>query len=148
MALSNGDVIMIVTFIALPVAALAFAGAGAVYRQIGRGMFAMDHDSRPGPGYAAGQGASREVQETEIRQLLEAKAFRQAKRGEPVLDVEEEMRKLLAPSVELGADPELVEEVRQLVIARNARRLRQGKEGLDVEAEIARQLADLESLGQ
>jgi hypothetical protein len=80
--------------------------------------------------------------------MLEAKAYRQAERGEPVLDVEEEMRKLLRPRVSAGADPGLVEEVRQLVVARNERRLRQGKEPLDVEAEIERQLADLEGYGQ
>ena len=43
-AVSNGEVILIVTFVVLPIAAIAFAGAGAVYREIGKGAFAMDHD--------------------------------------------------------------------------------------------------------
>lgn len=148
LALSNGDVILLVVFVALPIAALAFAGAGAVYKQIGKGAFAMDHDLPPARGRAPGEGTSQQVQEAEVRQMLEAKAFRQAERGEPQLDIEAEMQKLLAPKVDPGADPELVEEIRQLVVARNERRLRAGKEPLDVEAEIARQLSDLEGLGQ
>ena len=80
--------------------------------------------------------------------MLEAKAYRQRERGEEPLDVDEEMRKINAPTVDVRADPALVEEVRQLVIARNAAPPAQGKEPLDVEAEIARQLRDLEGLGQ
>lgn len=150
LAISNGDVILIVVFIALPVALVAFAGAGAVYKEIGKGAFAMDHDLQPAKGAGPSQAQpSQAEQEEEIRQMLEAKAFRQAERGEPVLDIDEEMQKLLAPQVvDVNADPALVEEVRQLVVARNARRLRSGKEPLDVEAEIARQLSDLENLGQ
>ena len=147
LGLSNGEVILVVVFVALPIAAIAFAGAGAVYREIGRGAFAMDHDAKPAKG-GPGEQVSQQVQEAEVRQMLEAKAFRQAERGEPTIDVDAEMEKLMAPKVDVAADPELVEEVRQLVVARNARRLRSGKEPLDVEAEIARQLSDLENLGQ
>ncbi len=146
LALSNGDVILLVVLLAIPVAALAFAGAGAVYREIGKGPFSMDHDLAPAGD--RGEQVPQEVQEAEIRQMLEAKAFRQAERGEPVLDVEAEIAKLLAPEVDLNVDPELIEEVRQLVVARNQRRLRNGKEPLDVEAEIERQLRELEGLGQ
>jgi hypothetical protein len=148
LAISNGEVILIVAFAAIPLAAFAFAGAGAVYKEIGKGAFAMDRDSAaPGAGDLGARAAQVE-RELEVRQMLEAKAYRQAERGEPVLDVEEEMRKLLRPKVSVNADPALVEEVRQLVVARNERRLRQGKEPLDVEAELTRQLADLEGLGQ
>jgi hypothetical protein len=147
LAVSNGDVIIIVVLVAVPIAAIAFAGAGAVYREIGKGAFAMDHDKgTSGPDLSTGAG--RAIQQAEIRQMLEAKAYRQRQRGEEPLDVDEEMRKMTAPSVDVRADPALVEEVRQLVAARNRRRLRQGKEPLDVEAEIARQLDDLEGLGQ
>jgi hypothetical protein len=138
-------VIVIVAFVAVPLAAIAFAGAGAVYREIGKGVFAMDHD-QPAKGGATAE-VSQAEQEAEIRQMLEAKAYRQRERGEQPLDVEEEMRKVQAPTVDVRADPALVEEVRQLVVARNERRLRQGKEPLDVEQEIARQLSDLENLG-
>ena len=92
--------------------------------------------------------AGRAAQQAEIRQMLEAKAYRQRERGEQPLDVDEEMRRIQTPKVDVRADPALVEEVRQLVLARNARRLRQGKEPLDVEEEIARQIRDLDGLGE
>lgn len=148
LALADGYWIPLVLFVAAPIAAVAFAGAGSVYKQIGKGAFAMDHDMPPARAAGGDGGSSRQEQEAEIRQMLEAKAFRQAERGEPALDVEAEMGKLLEPEVDVGADPALVEEVRQLVIARNERRLRSGKDPLDVETEIARQLRDLENLGQ
>jgi hypothetical protein len=146
-AVSNGEVIILVVLVAAPIAAIAFAGAGAVYREIGKGAFAMDHEKgTSGPDLSTGAG--RAIQQAEIRQMLEAKAYRQRQRGEEPLDVEAEMKRMLAPAVDVPADPALIEEVRQHVAARNARRLRQGKEPLDVEAEIKRQLEDLENLGQ
>jgi hypothetical protein len=145
-AVSNGEVIIIVVLVVAPIAAIAFAGAGAVYRQIGRGAFAMDHERG---GADVGTAMARAAHEAEIRQMLTAKAFRQRERGETPIDVEAELERLTAPAaVVVGADPALVAEVRELVVARNARRARNGKEPLDVEAEVARQLRDLESLGQ
>jgi hypothetical protein len=147
-ALSDGEVILVVVLLVAPIAAIAFAGSGAVYREIGKGGLSMDHDE-PGPGDDLHTAMGRAAQEAEIRQMLEAKAFRQRERGESPLDVEAEMKRLSAPAaVDVSADPALVEEVRQLVLARNARRQRQGREPLDVEAEISRQLRDLEGLGQ
>jgi hypothetical protein len=81
-----------------------------------------------------------------MRQMLEAKAYRQRQRGEEPIDVDAEMRRLNSPAVPTRVDPALVEEVRQLVVARNARRARQGKEPLDVGSEVERQLRDLEGL--
>jgi hypothetical protein len=81
----------------------------------------------------------------EIRAMLEARNQRRARRGEPELDVEEEMARLAGetapPSPDI--DPELREEIRQLVEARNHRRVRAGKEPLDVEAEVKREIARL-----
>ena len=71
--------------------------------------------------------------------MLAASNERRARRGQAPLDVESELRRLTAPSV----DPALREEVRTLVVARNERRARAGSEPLDVDAEVARQLADL-----
>lgn len=148
LAISNGEVIIVVVLVVAPIAAIAFAGSGAVYREIGKGAFAMDHE-RPSPGSDLGATMSKAAREAEIRQMLEAKAYRQIERGETPIDIDAELRRLTAPAaVELAADPALVAEVRQLVVARNRRRARQGKEPLDVEAEVARQLRDLESLGQ
>ena len=147
-AISNGEVIIVVVLLVAPIAAIAFAGSGAVYREIGKGTFAMDHDGAK-PGADLGSTMSRAAREAEIRQMLEAKAFRQIERGETPIDIEAELKRITAPAaVELKADPALVAEVRQLVVARNQRRERQGKEPLDVDAEVRRQLRDLETLGQ
>jgi hypothetical protein len=151
LSLSTGDVILIVVFATIPIAALAFAlGARNALEQIGKGQFALERDfpQRPEPGMSA--PVSAEAREAEIRQMLEAKAYRQRARGETPLDVEAELAKLLdeGSTGRLGADRELVEEVRQLVVARNERRARQGKEPLDVEQEVERQLRELENLGQ
>lgn len=148
MAISNGEVILVVVLLVAPIAAIAFAGSGAVYREIGKGPFAMDRD-RQASGSDLGATMSKAAREAEIRQMLEAKASRQIARGEAPIDVEDELRELITPTaVEVRADPALVVEVRQLVVARNERRARQGKEPLEVEAEVARQLRDLEGLGQ
>jgi hypothetical protein len=147
LAVSNGEVILIVFFAALPFAALAFALSGKALSQVGKGQFAIDEDPLADEG---GGAPSREVREAEIRQLLEAKAYRQRERGQTPLDVDAELEKILAAEApsDLAADPQLVEEVRQIVVARNHRRQRKGEEPLDVEAEIERQLRDLENLGQ
>lgn len=145
-AVSNGEVILIVAIVSIPLAAIAFLGAGAAYDEIGKGDLSMDHDN-PAHGSGAAPPVSQAEQEEEIRQMLEAKSHLREERGEEPLDVEEEMKKLSTPQISPGSDPALVEEVRQLVVARNERRLRQGKEPLDVEEEIQRQLEDLEGLG-
>lgn len=147
LAISNGEVIIGVVLLVAPIAAIAFAGSGAVYREIGKGAFAMDHD-RSASGSDLGPAMSRAAREVEVRQLLEAKAFRQRARGETPIDVDAELARVTGPAPAApGADPVLLAEVRQLVVARNQRRARQGEEPLDVEAEVARQLADLEPLG-
>jgi hypothetical protein len=152
LALTTGDVILIVIIVVPPVALLTFIlGAGNALNQIGKGQFAVQfEDDLPKRISDSDSEGSSEVREAEIRQLLEAKAYRQRSRGEDPVDIEDELGKLLeqqAPS-ELGSDKQLLEEVRQIVVARNERRARQGKEPLDVDAEIERQLRDLEGLGQ
>ena len=64
------------------------------------------------------------------------------RRGEPEIDVQQELSRLTAPQI----DDQLREEIRQLVVARNHRRARQGKPPLDVEAEIEREIAGLARL--
>jgi len=152
-SLSTGEVILIVTLVAIPVSLITFVhGAGHALRQIGKGQFAVEYESDV-PSKVSDHGApvSPQAREAEIRQLLEAKAYRQRTRGERPLDVDAELAKLLTQMPRTSAatdDPRLVEEVRQLVVARNERRLRQGKEPLDVEREVERQLRELENLGQ
>ena len=152
LSLSTGEAILIIVFAALPIALATFVlGAGNALKQIGKGPFAVEYESdlpqRISDGPRTGSG---EAREDEIRQMLEAKAYRQRTRGETPLDVEAELAKLLAdqPPGTPGADPGLAEEVRQLVVARNERRIRQGQEPLDVDEEVERQLRELENLGQ
>jgi hypothetical protein len=155
LAISNGEAIMIIVFAAIPIAAATFVlGSGRAYKQIGKGQFSVEfeHDL---PQKMSDSGADPEaaaaIRNAELRQLLEAKAYRQRERGENPLDVDTEMERIRTEEVSSappGEDPALVEEVRQLVLARNARRQRRGDGPLDVEAEVARQLRELEGLGQ
>jgi hypothetical protein len=151
LAVSNGDVILIVVVIAIPLAAIAFiANAGGAFRSIGKGGLSVEFDSDRDRGITdSGAGANTGVEAAELRQLIEAKAYRQEARGEEPLDVDAEFERLQAEqrAAPTSHDPALRAEVRQLVIARNERRARQGKDPLDVEAEVERQLAELEGLG-
>ena len=154
LAITNGDVILIVVLVTIPIAALVFiTGAGNVYRQVGKGPFSVEfEDDLPQKMRDSdAEAASGELREEEIRQLLQAKAYRQSNRGEQPLDVDDELERLLAQpetAASATADSQLRDEVRQLVVARNERRARQGKEPLDVDAEVERQLRELEGLGQ
>jgi hypothetical protein len=154
LAVSNGEVILIIVFAAIPVAAIAFiAGAGNALRQVGKGAFSVEFE-RDMPQKLRdtdAEAADADAREDEIRQLLEAKAYRQQARGEQPIDIDSELDRLLSEASATqrpGDDPALREEVRQLVVARNARRMRQGKVPLDEDAEIERQLRELENLGQ
>jgi hypothetical protein len=128
-----GTVIIVVSVVAVLVAAVSYWGSGRVYGSIGASDLVMRREA------ATSAPDSAEARE-EIRQMLEAKSARRQARGEAPLDVDAEMAALARPG---GHDPGLREEVRQLVVARNERRLRQGKEPLDVEAEVERQLRAL-----
>jgi hypothetical protein len=100
----------------------------------------MDRDLAHGA--QPGSPAAVVERDTEIRQLLEARNARRERRGEPPIDVEQELARLTAPAV----DAELRGEIRDLVVARNHRRVRAGKPPLDVESEIERQIASLSVL--
>jgi hypothetical protein len=121
-------------------------GQDNMYDHIGRGGLTSEGDHSAGSlGQAPAASASRAEQEAEIRQMLSARSQRQIRRGEPALDIEAELQRLLAPAAGSSAhDAALTEEVRQLVGARNERRLRQGLEPLDVEAEVTRTLQELD----
>ena len=153
-ALSNGDVIVIVVLVAIPVTAIAFAvGAKQRFDEIGKGGFGMELESDMPKEMRDSdlEVGTSSVSEAEIRQMLEGKAYRQRARGEEPVDVEAELERLLAEQETASTrvdEAGLREEVRQLVVARNARRQRQGKEPLEVEAEVERQLSELENLGQ
>jgi hypothetical protein len=121
-------------------------GTDNLYDHIGQGGLSREGDGPAGPPPpSADSPVARAEQEEEVRQMLTARSDRLVRRGEPALDVDAEVARLLAPPrVAGGHDAGLVEEVRQLVVARNERRLRQGLEPLDVEEQVAQTLAELD----
>ena len=121
-------------------ALVALIFSGRTWEDYGKDRLLMDTD-RPSASKPAASASTLE-RDTEIRQLLEARNLRRARRGEQPIDVEQELRRLTGPQI----DPELRDEIRDLVVARNHRRLRAGKPPLDVEAEIERQIAALNDL--
>jgi hypothetical protein len=120
-------------------------GTDNLYDQIGQGGLSREGDS-PGPAAPPPDSpAARAEQETEVRQMLRARSERLVRSGQPALDIDAEVARLLAPAEGAGShDPALLEEVRQLVVARNERRVRQGLEPLDVESEVAHTLQELD----
>jgi hypothetical protein len=130
-------VIWVVCILAVVIAFVALIASRKTWEDFGKGQFVMDRDE----GRTASGAASAE-RDLEIRQLLDARNERRARRGEAPIDVEQELARLTAPAI----DPELREEIRQLVVARNHRRIRAGKPPLDVEAEIEREITSLGGL--
>lgn len=119
---------------------------GSVYDQIGQGGMSRDSEASEMVGVSAptvSSAAGRAEQEREIRQMLSARSARMVKKGEPALDLDAEVAKLLTPQ-QGGHDAGLVDEVRQLVAAKNERRARQGLEPLDVATEVERTLQELD----
>jgi hypothetical protein len=119
-------------------------GSENMYDYIGRGgLTSGGEGGAPAP--PPDSPATRAEQEEEIRQMLRARSERQVRRGEPALDIDAELARLLAPPASgTGHDAGIVEEVRQLVVARNERRVRQGLDPLDLDDEVARTLQELD----
>jgi hypothetical protein len=135
--------IWVVVAVSGVLAAIAFFSSQGLYEQIGRGGLSINDDDGPRESLSLSGGGAPAAAERddEIRQLLEGRNARRARRGEPALDIEEELARLTAPVA--GVDPAIEAEVRQMVVARNHRRARRGQPPLDVEDEVARQLRDL-----
>jgi hypothetical protein len=147
--LSAGLSVVLATVALLVIVSVVFlltGGSGSAYDQIGAGGLSVEGDrtgrARPQPADSVATPAERE---REIRQMLGARSERLVRRGQPALDVEAELARLLAQEQAPRAhDADLVAEVRALVTARNERRVRQGLEPLDVDGEVARTLRELE----
>ena len=135
-----GTVIWVVAITAFVIAVVALIVTRRTWEDFGKDGLLLDSEAERGPG--TGSGAALRERDEEIRQMLEARNARRARRGEPPLDVEQELGRLTAPSV----DPELRNEIRDLVKARNYRRTRAGKPPLDVDAEVEREIARLGEL--
>lgn len=137
-----GIVLIAVVGVAVVVAIVVALTSGDLHSTIGKGGLSLDEpDPAPG-GPAPGSPAATAEAEAEIRQMVEAKNERRARRGETPVDVEAELARLTAGAPS-AADEGLRDEVRQLVIAKNERRARRGEEPLDVEDEVDRQLREL-----
>jgi hypothetical protein len=130
------------------------SSGGGIYDEIGAGGISPDGDyprGQLGPerAQAPDTPAVRAEREREVRQMLRARSERRVRRGEPALDVDAEVARLLdpqrqpPPAENPGLTEEVREEVRQLVVARNERRRRRGLEPLDVDTEVARTLEEL-----
>ena len=147
MAIDNGTVLVLITVLVLPVAAVAFARSGGAWQRIGKGDFAIEQETAPrrraaGPRRARRAGGGGEADAG--GEVLPAPARRRgpARRR---LGAQEAARR--AGDGPPSVDEELREEVRRLVLAGNERRLRRGEEPLDVEAETERQLSDFVGSG-
>jgi hypothetical protein len=125
---------------------LVTRGSDSMYDQIGAGGLTPESDYGASTAAVVPESAAaRAERELEVRQMLQARSARLVRKGQPALDIEAEMARLLAPAGRSdGHDPGLVEEVRQLVVARNERRQRKGLDPLDVDAEVQRTLTELD----
>ncbi len=135
-----GTVVWIVCGLGLLAALISLVLSSRTWEEYGRDHLLMEsRDLRPAARTSGGSDAERDA---EIRQMLEARNLRRARRGEPPIDVEQELARLITPTV----DAELREEIRQHVVARNHRRARTGKPPLDVESEVEREIQGLQGV--
>jgi hypothetical protein len=135
-----GTVLWVVCGLGIVVAFFALIGTGKTWDDYGKNRLLMDSDlPARAVAMAAMSGPATAERDDEIRQMLEARNARRARRGEPPIDIEAELARLVAP----GVDDGLRAEIRELVIARNFRRARHGQPPLDVNAEVERQIAEL-----
>lgn len=132
-------VLFAVVIVSAVVAVVTLARSRDAYGQIGGGGLDME---RPPPG-PPGTPSSPAERDAEIRQMLQARNERRARRGQAPLDLDAEVARLASPRGPAEVDPALREEVRELVHARNVRRARRGQPPLEVEAEVERRLRDL-----
>jgi len=86
----NGNVLLLITLVVVPVAGIAFARSGQAWRGIGRGPYAIDPDLPPRSVRRQASPVTRELQEVEVRQMVEAKSYRRERRGEEPLDIDAE----------------------------------------------------------
>jgi hypothetical protein len=149
---SGGELVVLATVALIVIVALAFLATGtsaSAYDQIGAGGIARESEYGAGePATAPESPAAQAEREREIRQMLSARSERLVRAGQPPLDVDAELARLLGVEQRGRAsdrpDAELVVEVRTLVVARNERRAREGMEPFDVDAEVARTLDELD----
>lgn len=97
---SFGTVVIVVCVVAIVIAVVALAGSGRTWSEHGQGGMVMDRDLPRDP-----PGASAAQREAEIRELLAARNARRVRRGEPPVDVEEELARLTSPGGGAAGEP-------------------------------------------
>ncbi|HTU15020.1 MAG TPA: hypothetical protein VMF31_07475 [Solirubrobacterales bacterium] len=150
--------LIVLCVVVVPIAAFAFARSGKGYDELGKGTFSIDREAPPPPGSAPPE-LDPDEHEAEVRQMVEASAYRRSRRGDEDLDIQAEIDRVLGRGHESDSedgepDPEpaqapatpdgdpIREEIRQLVIANNERRERRGEDPLDVDSEVDRRLRE------
>ncbi len=133
-------VLWVVCIGGIVIALVALAMSSATWKDYGRDHLLMESRDLRAP-IRTGAAADLE-RDLEIRQMLEARNHRRARKGQPPIDIEAELVRLTGPKIDEG----LRQEIRDLVVARNHRRTRKGQPVLDVEAEIEREIAGLQEL--
>lgn len=148
--------LLVLCLVVIPIAAVAFARSGKGLEDLGKGRFSVDREEPRAPGSPPPAFEPAEHHE-EVRQMVEAAAYRRRARGEDELDMQAEIDRVLgveAPDPVTaeeeddpvpeppGGDDGVREEIRQLVVANNERRERRGEDPLDVESEVDRRLGE------
>ncbi len=132
-----GTLIWIVIGVSALGAVIALLLTSRTWREYGKNAMVLERDLPRSSGAIAAH-----ERDAEIREMLQARNARRARRGEAPLDIEQELQRLTAPLI----DPELRQEIRDLVVARNNRRMRAGKPPLDVDAEVEREIGRLSQI--
>jgi hypothetical protein len=132
-----GTLVWVVAGVGAIIAIYTLIGTDRSYREIGRDGIVGDEET---PASDAAPRSADADRDTEIRQLLEARNARRARRGEAPQDVDSALAALDGPA---DGDDGLRAEIREHVVARNARRVRAGDAPLDVEQEIERRIREL-----
>ena len=141
-------VLIVLIVVVIPVAAFAFSRSGKGLEELGKGTFAIDREEPSKQGGAPPPQDPAE-QEAEVRQMVEASAWRRRQRGEEAIDTDAEIQRLLSGGEVAGdsggaestEDPEtrqIREEIRQLIEANNERRERRGEAPRDVGEAVER----------
>ena len=101
--IDNGAVLILITLIVAPIAAIAFARSGPAWKRLGKGPFAIEQEL-PAPRSAGGPPpVDRAAQAAEVRQMLEAKSYRRQRQGKPPIDVESETARILSSADFVGS---------------------------------------------
>lgn len=98
-ALDSDTVLVLITLVVAPIAAIAFARSGPAWERIGRGPLAIEEAP---PAESSDRAAEEALLRAEVGQHVRADNERRRRRGEAQLDVEEETERRLADLIGSG----------------------------------------------